>query len=222
MTFRVHIFPVLGNSNISAIKPMDIQCFINNFGDSRTGEKAYKLLKPVFDYAVASGIIERSPMALIKKPYHEPESGVALTIEEERVFLAALEGSEYKFLFICILYLGLRRSEVKSIVFDENFVTVVSAKQRRGRREQVRRIPITPMLRKYLPRARSRRSPTTPFPTFSNVFVPSTTFTTFGIRSSPVAKSAAFHVKLFRSGRDIKPMIPLRRMSIPTFQKISN
>ena len=151
MTFRVHIFPVLGNSNISAIKPMDIQCFINNFGDSRTGEKAYKLLKPVFDYAVASGIIERSPMALIKKPYHEPESGVALTIEEERVFLAALEGSEYKFLFICILYLGLRRSEVKSIVFDQNFVTVVSAKQRRGRREQVRRIPITPMLRKYLP-----------------------------------------------------------------------
>lgn len=90
-------------------------------------------------------------MTLIKKPYHEPESGVALTIEEERTFLAALEGSEYKFLFICILYLGLRRSEVKSIVFDENFVTVISAKQRLGRREQVRRIPITPMLRKYLP-----------------------------------------------------------------------
>ena len=151
MTFRVHIFPMFGQINITAIKPLEIQRFINNFGDSRTGEKVYKLLKPVFDYAVASGIIERSPMTLIKKPYHEAETGIALTVEEENMFLDALEGSEYKFLFICILYLGLRRSEVKSIVFDENFITVVSAKQRLGHREQIRKIPITPMLRKYLP-----------------------------------------------------------------------
>ena len=151
MTLRVHIFPALGDLDMRVVKPIDLQRFINGFGETRTGEKAYKLLKPIFDYAVAGGILERSPMELIKKPYHEQETGVALTLEEERAFLAALEESKYKALFVCILYLGLRRSEVKSAVFDENFVTVVSAKQRRGRRELTRRIPITPMLRKYLP-----------------------------------------------------------------------
>jgi len=79
------------------------------------------------------------------------EKSTALTIEEERQLLAALEGNRYKYIFICILYLGLRRSELKTASFEENFVTVVSAKQRKGRTETVRRIPITPMLRKYMP-----------------------------------------------------------------------
>ena len=50
-----------------------------------------------------------------------------------------------------VLYTGIRRSELASIVVDDKFVNVANAKLRKGRRQTVRHIPITPKLKDVLP-----------------------------------------------------------------------
>lgn len=50
-----------------------------------------------------------------------------------------------------MMYTGLRRSELASAKISDDRVTVSTAKQRKGKSEKVRRIPISPMLKQVLP-----------------------------------------------------------------------
>ena len=150
-TLRIYAYPKLGQTPIRNIKPLDVQKFLNEITESRAAEKCYKLLKSIFEYAVDSGVIVRNPLRLVAKPIHIQKHGSALTKDEESRLLSALEGNKYKTTFICYLYLGCRRCELKTAIFEEDFVSVITAKKRKGRPEERRRIPITPMLRKYLP-----------------------------------------------------------------------
>ena len=50
-----------------------------------------------------------------------------------------------------MMYTGLRRSELASAKVSDDWVTVSTAKQRKGKSEKIRRIPISPMLRQVLP-----------------------------------------------------------------------
>ena len=50
-----------------------------------------------------------------------------------------------------MLYCGLRRSELKTIHTEENFLVCTTSKQRQGRVEVERKIPFSPMFRKVLP-----------------------------------------------------------------------
>ena len=54
-------------------------------------------------------------------------------------------------LYAFILYTGLRRSELASLSVDEQWVSVITAKQRKGMKEKTRSIPISPMLKQVLP-----------------------------------------------------------------------
>ena len=50
-----------------------------------------------------------------------------------------------------ILYTGLRRCELSSIIIDGEWIQVITAMQRKGMKEKSRSIPISPMLKKVLP-----------------------------------------------------------------------
>ena len=50
-----------------------------------------------------------------------------------------------------MLYTGLRRSELASAILADGWVTVTTAKQRKGKKEKTRKIPVSPMLRAVLP-----------------------------------------------------------------------
>ena len=131
---------------------MMIQKFLNEKGGSRTTEKCFTLLGTLFAYATPK-YIPYSPMQYVKKPIYLPKEKKPLSKDEEFAFIRYLFETEnpYRYHFTVILYTGLRRSELKSAVFDEDFVTVLSAKQRFGRPEKVRSIPISPILRRFLP-----------------------------------------------------------------------
>ncbi len=92
-------------------------------------------------------------MLHVKKPFYLAKPNEPLSKEEEATFIHKLfsTNSPYAYNFVVILYAGLRRSELKTAVFDENFVTVKGAKQRKNHPEKIRRIPISPMLRKFMP-----------------------------------------------------------------------
>lgn len=153
---NAYILPKFGDRDIRTIKSLELQEFINVFTETerfRTAQKVHQILSSFFEYAVNDEIINRSPMAKIKVAYYEQKHGVPVTRDEEAAFIRELKNSPtvnaqaYAF----IIYTGLRRSELASAVVDDKWVTVTTAKQRKGKSEKIRRIPISPMLKNVMP-----------------------------------------------------------------------
>ena len=154
--FNAYVFPAFGDRNIATIKTLELQEFINSFTKTerfRTAQKVYQTLSAVFAYAVSDEKIMRSPMDKIVVGYYEQEHGTPLTRSEEADFIRAFMGDPgvYRQAFAFILYTGLRRSELSSVTVSDKWITVTTSKQRKGKKEKQRRIPISPMLRKILP-----------------------------------------------------------------------
>ena len=114
----------------------------------------YQVLKPLFDYAVADGLIARSPMAKVIIPVYEEKKGTALTRAEEKALVTAFTASPtvYAQAYVFILYTGLRRSELPTVTVSGEWITAINAKSRRGKKEKTKNIPISPLLKKYLPK----------------------------------------------------------------------
>lgn len=148
-----HIIPKFGDADVKSVMSIDIQKFINSYGESRTAQRIYEVMTSFYTYAENAGIIDRSPMRVIEKPLHYVEEKKPLTLAEEKAFVETLfsNSNPYRYVFVVMLYAGLRRSEVKTSVIDENWITVKCAKQRRGQPVKFRKIPVSPMLRKFFP-----------------------------------------------------------------------
>ena len=153
---KVYILPKFENRTLSTIKYNELQTLITELSESgrnRTAKKIFQLLSPFFAHAMADGAITLNPMAKVKLPRYETNHGVALTINEEYEFLQEIKrnptpvNQAYAF----ILYTGLRRCELSSIVIDGEWIKIITAKQRKGMKEKSRSIPISPMLKKVLP-----------------------------------------------------------------------
>ena len=151
-----YIKPNFGDKYLENIQSFELQDFINeisNSGKNRTAKKVYQILSPLFEYAVADGVIPLNPMAKVKLARYEQKHGVPLTIEEEYVLLQEIKRnpSVYNQAFAFIMYTGLRRAELASVVIDGEWITLTTAKQRKGMKEKSRSIPISPMLKRVLP-----------------------------------------------------------------------
>lgn len=156
--FRANVFPAFEGRRIDELKQSDCQELINVYmeqGKYRTADKIYQTLKAIFDFALGEELVERSPMRFIKPPQYEERGGVALIVDEERDFIALVNGSkcvpEIKAALLFLLYTGIRRSELAEARIEGEFVSVVCAKVRKGFQEKRRLIPITPMLARWLP-----------------------------------------------------------------------
>ena len=150
-----YVFPTFGNVQLRNVRPFDVQKLLSDMleaGNGRTAEMIFTLLKPIFDFAVAEEVIARSPMALIKKPKHEVKHGCALTLEEEKALTVRLLSSDspLRWAFLFLLFTGIRRSELPSAEISDAWVTVVTAKTRKGENKKKRRIPVSPKLRPFL------------------------------------------------------------------------
>ena len=154
--FNVNILPSFEKKKLTEITSFDLQNFINEYVKAekyRTAQKAFQLLKSVFEFAVADSLLERSPMAKIKIATYEKETGTGLTRAEEQTLLKTFYSDTdnlYLQAFIFFLYTGIRRSELASAEMDDLWITVICAKTRKGRKEKNRRIPISPMLRRII------------------------------------------------------------------------
>ena len=122
-------------------------------GKFRTAEKLHLAFSCIFDLA-ADDLGFVSPMKKIVLPYHESKKGSALTKAEEKTlveFCVSHKDNAASSALLVMLYCGLRRSELKSIRTEENFLICTTSKQRQGRVEVERKIPFSPMFRKVLP-----------------------------------------------------------------------
>lgn len=155
--FGANILPAFSGRYLDDVKQSDVQAVINAYieqGKYRTATKLYQTLSAIFEFAVGEEILERSPMRKLRPPKYEERGGVALTLEEEREFLELLNGSnciaEIKNALLLLLYTGMRRSELASARAEGGFISVVSAKTRKGYQERQRLIPITPKLAEWM------------------------------------------------------------------------
>lgn len=154
---RADLLPRFKDRPIRSIGAFELQKFLGEFADEgrlRTAKKAHLILNAVFEYAVADGVIDRSPMKKVVVGAYEQKHGTALTRAEEKRLIDALfekPESVNRQAFVFLVYTGLRRSELSTVEISDGWVTVTSAKQRLGKSEKKRRIPISPMLEKVLP-----------------------------------------------------------------------
>lgn len=155
-TLKTYVFPKFGKMRLRDIKPTDVQKLLNGLeakGLQRSVENVYTILKPIFDFAVAEDLLVKNPMAIIRKPKYETKHGKAFTVQEERDFVAkCISGkSPCRYAYILMIFTGIRRSELASAEISPQWVTVVTAKGRKGEAPKKRKIPVSPMLMPFLP-----------------------------------------------------------------------
>ncbi len=154
-TVNAYILPEFENRSLTGIQYDELQNMltrISNSGRNRTAKKIYQLLSPLFEHAVADGVLSLNPMAKVKLARYEQEHGIPLTKKEEATLLQEIKRNPtiYNQAYAFILYTGLRRSELSSVVVDGKWITLTTAKQRKGIKEKTRTLPIPPMLKKIL------------------------------------------------------------------------
>lgn len=152
-TYTTHIKPYFRNKLIKLITPLEIQPLFNKFIRAKTPKAAQSvkiILNQIFKSAVSERLIERNPMDGVQLLKYAPKKGKALTLAEERDFLRAIQGSRYELAFAFLLFGGMRRGELCSVKIEDGFLLVKDGKVRIGLEQTVRKVPITPMLARYL------------------------------------------------------------------------
>lgn len=150
--YNNHLKPVFGSIPIKKIMPAQCQSLIDSYlikGQSKTADEVYSLLNVIIKMAIAHGLTERNPLAIIVKERHRRQHGTALTKDEEKFLLEKTAGTRYQLLFAVALYTGLRPNEYYTAQIKGNFIIAVNSK-RKTKNTEYKRIPITPMLQPYL------------------------------------------------------------------------
>lgn len=138
---------------INQIKPMLIQEHLSalHAKTPRLCETVKGLLSNVFEYAVNNGIIDRNPIKAVFVAKHERTTGQALTRQEEKEFIKAIENSRYKTVFLKMLYSGVRPCEVNYITENagDKTLTIKNGKLKSYQKNYYRTIPIFPKYEPY-------------------------------------------------------------------------
>ena len=150
--FKNHLQPCFGNMQLKKITPKNCQILLDKLeadGKGKTAEDLFTILNLIFKAAVKHGLIPNNPMDMVFHQKHEREHGKALTKAEERLLLEKTAGSPYHLMFAVALYTGLRPNEYKTARIEGDFIVANNSKRKNGKTE-LKKIPITPMLKPYL------------------------------------------------------------------------
>lgn len=146
--YRRYISPILGKKSVLLIKTIDIDGIMSGV-TGRLYEDLRTLFSQIFKYAVNSGIITHNPVALIPFKKSDRVSHNALSVEQIKTLLSALERPEfakYKQPFLIMLYFGLRPCELADAHFEGDFLIARNAKRKNGKIEY-KKIPVSDMIR---------------------------------------------------------------------------
>ncbi len=152
-TANLYIYPKFKGRTLASITRSELQEYLFSFVDAekhRTAEKVQLILRCVFDVA-CDDFDFPSPMKKIVLPYREAKKGSALTLSEERKLVDfCLENLDRPatHALLVLLYFGLRRSELATLTVQNETLTCVTSKLRKGRNEVPRSIPFTPVFKR--------------------------------------------------------------------------
>lgn len=206
------IDPSIGKMPLAKVRQSDLQEFVNApmaVGHGRTAEKRHQLLRSVLDLAVGDGILDRSPMRLVRPPVYDTETGKALTPAEEKQLLRLLDGQSrisrpVHDALLSLLYTGMRRGELAPVNLEDGFFAVGCGKVAKGNGNGCGSYPSRPCWPPRCPGSTSKASaPCVRMRSLRRCTVPcrSTTCTISGTPTSRAARSAMCRAKLFPPGR---------------------
>jgi len=150
---KAHIAPYFKGKYIDELTAMQIQPLFSKLykiGHTKAAINVHLLLNQIFKAAIAERLISFNPMDGVTILKHHAKNGKALTYAEEREFLLKLEKSKFKLTYILMLFCGMRRAELSSARIENYFIFVKNGKQRLTEIQTERKIPITPMLARYI------------------------------------------------------------------------
>lgn len=150
--YKNSILPKFGSMPLNRITPAHCQALTDEIilsGHERTAQDVFSLLNVIFKTAIAHGVIERNPLAILLPITHEREHGKALSKDEERKLLSKTAGTPYQLMYAIALYTGLRPNEYRTARIEGKFIIAVNSK-RKSKKIEYKKIPVTPMLRPYL------------------------------------------------------------------------
>ena len=148
------ILPVYERLLLDDITPSMLQRHLDKINERkpRACEDIKMLLNGILQYAVDSGVIDRNPMRAVYIQKHQRTNGSALTYQEERDFVEAIKGKKNEWVFLKMLYSGVRPGEISGIIEDEenNTLTIRNGKLKSYQKNLTRTIPMSPMYKKTL------------------------------------------------------------------------
>ena len=150
--YRKHIRPYFRTIPMKEITPSYCQRLIDGFaekGMTKTSNEIYSLLNGIFKLAIAYGLIEKNPLAVVIVEKHRSTHGNPLSKEEEKLLLEKTAGTRYQKLFAVALYTGMRPNEFVTARIEGDFIVANNSK-RKGGKVETKKIPISPMLKPYL------------------------------------------------------------------------
>ena len=150
--YKNHVLPHFGDVPLTSITADKCQSLLDKLIEQdkvRTEENIFTMLNTLFKAAVKHAILQHNPMDMVFHTKHEREHGKALTKDEERRLLEETAGTPYQQMFAIGLYTGLRPNEFKTAYIENGFIVANNSKRKNGKVE-LKKIPITPMLARYV------------------------------------------------------------------------
>lgn len=112
-------FAALGNKNLAAVNTEDIQAFLLSIEAQRTRDLCRSFLAQAFKKAYLRGLIKRNPCEALELKKHKSAHRKALTKEEQRKFLKAIEPLATRPLLVFLLETGLRIGEALALTYAD-------------------------------------------------------------------------------------------------------
>jgi integrase len=120
---RVYAKPALGKLNLEKITAQHVQRLYSEMTElgraDRTKLQLHAVLKKAFKQAILWNLVPTSPMLAVIRPKPEHKEMLTLSLEQARVFLAAVRGERYETLFGLAITTGMRQGELLGLRWED-------------------------------------------------------------------------------------------------------
>lgn len=121
--YEINIKPVIGNMNITAVKPMHCKKVLKDMDNKYAGStirQTFITMGTMFKSALMNDIITKHPMDGVRysKPIRAVDDIKYMTVEEQRIFLETAKSSHNYRQYALILETGLRTGELVGLTWD--------------------------------------------------------------------------------------------------------
>jgi integrase len=121
-SLRLHVLPALGGARLSRIQRRDVQRLVDELlasgADPSTIRNALKPLQVIFRRAIEDGDLAVNPCERLRLPAPRGRRERIASPSEAAALIAAL-CSEDRALWGCAFYAGLRRGELRALIWDD-------------------------------------------------------------------------------------------------------